>query len=154
MFPVVQLFERNSGMNTGDQPGVMIDIDRRRTSITEKQIADVPRPTREPHTAVVGEVGHRIKRLCALRKVVDDECNALAAKGADAALDWQMKKAFYAIIDQTIELEVWRHFRELAGKPFTIYDDWRVGPERFETSTGDLFRPVGLGEIAKAHLVN
>jgi len=127
------------GIN-GDPLGVSIDIDRRRMSVTDTHIADVFLPARKPDSETVGEVSRKIRRLCAVREMINDESEKIFAREHGGTIEWEMLRALHHIIDKHVELEIWRHFPELAGKPFVVYDDWRVGPETTGAEMHDLFK--------------
>ena len=106
--------------------GVFKEIEQRLMAVTEVHIAAVPLPKRTPHTIVTAErVGRRIRCLRAVKEAVENECQILAEGGA---LDWKMKHAFREIIEQILDLEVWRQYPALADEDYVLYSDWSVGP--------------------------
>lgn len=126
----------------GDPIMVTSDIVRRCERVTKAQIEAVPLAVLPPDTVTMGEVDQRIPRLCVVREEVRGECKELEAKGPSAALDLMMEKELLAIIEGHIRLGIWRQFSELAGKTYVIYEKWRVGPEKSDVETRDLFAPA------------
>ena len=114
-----------------------------------------PTRTREAHFVVVGEpVGHKIKRLYTLQKMLDSECEKIAAKGDKEA--FEMKVDFCDIVGRILRHEVWCQYPALARKPFILCSDWTLCWEKeAEAENSNFsFRPVGLGDITGTTVVN
>ncbi|MBU6388788.1 hypothetical protein KGQ72_02865 [Patescibacteria group bacterium] len=97
----------------------------------------VPLRTREEHLVVISDdVGHKIKRLCTLQRMLDKECQTLIAQGEKEASD--MKADLCDIVGRILRNEVCRHHPELLRKPFVICSDWTLCWEKTETETRSL----------------
>ncbi len=129
-----------------DVVGILSEISGRFAAISKNQFV-IPLQKHEAHlVAVSGEVGHKIKRLYTLQRMLDCECEKLAAQGDKDA--FEMKVDLCDIIGRILRNEIWRQYPALAHKPFVVCSDWTLCWERAEARNEDLaFRPIGLGEI-------
>jgi hypothetical protein len=136
--------------NTTNAPGTLSEINGRFAAISSNQFI-VPLQTRGAHLVAIGDAGHKIKRLYTLQKMLDQECEKLATEKEA----YEMKVDLRDIIGLILRNEIWRQYPALAHKPFVICSDWTLCWEKKDAETSDLaFKPVGLGELAKAHLMN
>ena len=83
------------------------------------------------------EVSFSIKRLHTLFVKAEAECAALPTSAKE--VERVQKRGFAHLVFQHLQLEVWRQYPELMGKKVVFYSDWRVGPEKPDAQTKDLF---------------
>lgn len=88
----------------------------------------------------VGKVDSRIKRYHLMREM---EKKNLATAGG-TFFEQRVAQAYYDIVNAIFELEVWSKYPELVGRSITVDNG---EPEKFESKTDDLFKPVGLAKI-------
>ena len=132
--------------------GTLSEINGRFAALSSRQFI-VPLQKRGTHLVAVGTAGHKIQRLFTLQKMLDLECEKLAAEESKEA--FEMKVDLCDIIGRILRNEIWRQYPALAHKPFVICSDWTLCWEKKDAQTSDLaFKPVGLVGIAMPILAN
>ncbi len=109
---------------------VMSDLNGRLMLIGKADFVTPPVVRNGGEEVSAEEVGFKLKRLYTLSRKVDREYEKLAAREGAAPLELELKREFRAIVRGLYRLQVWREYPGLAGKPFEIYADWRIGPKK------------------------
>lgn len=141
-------------MGNNGSLGFLSELGARLGKIESKQFI-APIRSHEAHFVVIDDepVGHKLKRLCTLQRMLEMECEKLVAEGNKET--FEMKADFCDIVGRIIQNEVWRQYPILLRKHFVICNDWTICWEKAQSENKNFVfnRPAGPREPAHS-LIN